>query len=144
MKYSESCSRLALIALIYVASIVEGRAAAVCDTVAQVPTDAKQAANGVVNTSPFTAEFTGGQAAYVKVRNDSVHLTPITVIIKDGKSARSYCESTLQIAPQKTLVFTTSVFGDRIYWGIRVAVGDVDAAQLSVNAFASEDKKKPK
>jgi len=116
--------------------------AAACEDVREMPADAKEVANGVVTSSPFSAEFTGGQSVFVKVRNDTVHLTPITVVIKAGKSGHEYCSSALDIPPQKTLIFTTAVFGEKVYWGIRVEAGDVDAVQLSVNAFSTPIQKK--
>ena len=110
--------------------------AASCELATTVPQNAKQQADGVVTSEPFSAEFTGGQVAYLKIRNDTVHLTPVTVTFKDGKTSNAYCESTLAIPPQTTRIFKMAVFGERIYWGVRVAAGDVDVAQLSVNAYS--------
>jgi hypothetical protein len=112
-----------------------------CETVDKIPADAKQVANGVVSSSAFSTSFVGGQRVYVKVRNDTVHLTPATITIAEGKSTHEYCSSTIATPPQKTLIFSTAVFGERINWGVRVEAGDVDVVQLSVNVYSTPPQK---
>jgi hypothetical protein len=106
-----------------------------CDVAKSIPSGVKQIANGLVTSQPYSAEFSGSTAVFIKVTNGTIHLTPVTVTIKAGKSAAELCSSSLDIPPQSTVIFTTSSLGDRIYWGIRVDPGDVDVIQLAVIAY---------
>lgn len=112
-----------------------------CETVDKIPSEAKPMASGVVGASPFSTSFVAGQQIFVKVRNDTVHVTPTTITITEGRSTHEYCSSSIGIPPQTTLIFTTSVFGERVNWGVRVA-SDVDVVQLSVNVYAIPPQKR--
>lgn len=105
-----------------------------CEDVKKMPADAKEVASGVVNP-PFVKSFTAGQRVFVKVRNDTVHLTPVTVTIAGANGDPEYCVSALDAPPQKTLIFSTAVFGERISWQVRVVPGDVDVVQLLLRDF---------
>ena len=134
-KFSDLAVRRYLPIIALVLTIGFRASAQSCDPADKIPSDANQVADGVVSSSPFSAKFTGGQSVFVKVRNDTVHFTPMTVTVLDGGTAHKYCSSSVTIPPQKTLIFTTAVLGEEVYWGIRVEPGDVDVVQLSVNVF---------
>lgn len=136
MKSSRTAFRSAFVLCLFLKSMTCWSFGASCDDVKDIPSQAKEVASGVVNPSPFVKSFTAGQRVFVKVRNDTVHLTPATVTIAGANGDPEYCVSALDVPPQKTLIFSTAVFGERISWQVRVEPGDVDVVQLTINVYA--------
>jgi hypothetical protein len=108
-----------------------------CDQNVPIAPAAVQMGSGVVNPNPFVLRFTADQAVWVKITNSTVHLTQANIVISDGPGATTYCETSMGIVPQGSVVLHTAAFGDpRTEFKVVVTTGDQDVAQLSVIVYA--------
>ena len=117
--------------------------AATCETEKTIPADQKQVAAGVATADDdYEQEFRGGQVVYVRVRNDTIHLTPMEVGIGSGKTQDGnpivVCMASILLPPQTTVIWRGGVFGNpSIPYVVGVSTTEsVDVAQMTVTVFS--------
>lgn len=115
----------------------------VCDQfTGNLPDDLIGLGSGQVDAVNSSVQIsgTGGQSCYVQIKNNSPHLSPITVryySVGEGGTQTDFCSTSYQILSFATNVFKYAIFGDKIFWNVEVKLAaDVDAALLLVNVSA--------
>jgi hypothetical protein len=119
-------------------------AASTCDVEATLPADQPRV-GGCLAAADAPCSFTanGGQRIYVRVKNSTIHATPMTLRVSSGKkedgSPDFLCEAAILLLPQRAQAWSTAVFRDPpIGYRVDVEAGDVDVAQLTAEAFSKQ------
>ena len=98
--------------------------------------EAVQAGSGLVSSNSFSLRFTADQAVWVKITNTTVHLTQANISISDGPGSIIYCQTSIGVLPQGSVVLHAAVFGERTEFKVVVTTGAQDVAHLAINVYA--------
>jgi hypothetical protein len=119
-----------------------------CATSSSIPSGHKKLGGGSATVHyDGTARVKGGQAVYVKIKNENVlGVSYILTVEEDGKPPVANCSYKAILLPKTTVILSGALFTEPpIAWKVTVAVGDEsDAGVLTFEVYSTPPPESPK
>ena len=119
-----------------------------CEVASSIPSEHKKLGSGSATVHyDGTARIKGGQAVYVKIKNENVLGVSYTLTIEeDSNPPVANCSYKAILPPKAAMILSGALFADPpIAWKITVAVGDEsDAGVLTFEVYSMPPQASPK